>query len=216
MGRPSLVKGGGRRRDEAAGMKLFTSPASPFARKVRAVAIEAGLSLELVDALWTDPEDPLHRANPLGRIPALVLADGQTVVDSPVICEYLDSLGASGLFPPSGEARWRALTLQAYGDGIMDSAVAWRQEQLRPVELRSQEWVDRRQEQIRATLAYLQTCADELQEWSIGPLTIACAWDYLVFRFGEHRWASRFPVLADWYTGCAGRPSLVQTRPLSG
>lgn len=156
----------------------------------------------------------MHRANPLGRIPALVREDGQTIVDSPVICEYLDSLGPAGLFPPPGEARWRALTLQAYGDGILDSAVPWRLEQLRPQELQSSEWMARRQGQIAATLSYLQTCVQDLHQWSIGPLTVACAWDYLLFRFGEHDWAARFPAIGDWYRVWADRPSLAQTRPV--
>jgi glutathione S-transferase len=196
-------------------MKLFSSPTSPFARKVRAVAIETGVHLELVDASWLDPEDPLHKANPLGRLPALVRDNGQTIVDSPVICEYLDSLGSAGLFPVEKEARWRALTLAAYGDGVLDSAVHWRQEQMRPLELQSQEWMDRRRVQISATLAHLQSRIEDLNSWSIGSLTIACAWDYLVFRFGDLDWHIQFPALAQWHLAQSQRPCLIETRPQS-
>lgn len=194
-------------------MRLFSSPTSPFARKARAVAIEAGVALDLVDASWLDPDDPLHKANPLGRIPALVRDDGLTIVDSPVICEYLDSLGTAGLFPKDGEARWRALTLQAYGDGILDSAVPWRLEQMRPQGERSEQWMVRRHGQIAATLSHLQTRVQELEEWTIGPLTIACAWDYLSFRFAELEWEKKFPLLAHWQSRQAQRASLKQTQP---
>src|SRR6516225_10893017 len=101
-------------------MKLHWSPRSPFVRKVMIVAHERGLlgRLQCVRtvAAMTTPHAALMRDNPLSKIPTLITDDGMALYDSPVICEYLDSIGtAPKLFPPAGPARWKALQLQALG-----------------------------------------------------------------------------------------------------
>ena len=105
-------------------MKLIGSLASPFVRKVRIVMAEKKLDAELVlEDVWGN--DAILQSNPLGKVPVLFSDEGDPLYDSPVICEYLDSLnGGSKLFPTQGEARWNALRLQALGDGIVDSVVA--------------------------------------------------------------------------------------------
>ncbi|MFA7666575.1 MAG: glutathione S-transferase N-terminal domain-containing protein, partial [Burkholderiaceae bacterium] len=98
-------------------MKLFDSPSSPFVRKCLVVAHEYGL----VDRIERVPAAPsvvnrvpeLEAANPLGKVPALQNDDGSWLFDSPVICEYLDSLGGGSMLPAQGSARWRVLTVQA-------------------------------------------------------------------------------------------------------
>ena len=197
-------------------MKLFYAPASPYSRKVRALAIEAGLAeaIELVPALPLDAADPLHLINPLGRVPTLVCEDTFWLVDSPVICEYLDSLNSSGLYPPVGKSRWRALRLQALGDGIMDSAVSWVQELRRVESERAQEWLDRRELQVKTTLAYLESDLSQLEDWSIGTLALACAWEYLNFRLTETSWIDNFPGISRWADKLADRPCLAKTRPV--
>ena len=109
-------------------MKLFFNMASPFVRKVRVFARETGLDgkIEEVVTMVSPVQENagLAQANPLKKIPALVLDDGSAVFDSPVICEYLDSLHSGRkLFPAAGPARWTALKLQATGDGILDEVV---------------------------------------------------------------------------------------------
>lgn len=198
-------------------MKLYYSEASPFARKVRACAIECGLdeAIELIPAAPLDSDDAVHQVNPLGRVPALVTEDGFVLVDSPVICEYLDSrlAGVHPLYPPSGPKRWAALRRQALGDGLMDSAVAWRQELMRPENLRSEEWLVRRERQVRGTLAYLQTLSPEWDLVDIGNLSIACALGYLQFRFAEWAWSEQCPELFAWFEQFSARDSLLRTRP---
>ena len=111
-------------------MKLYMSPASPFARKARIMIHELDLT-RLVEEIPTNPAtgEELRKTNPLGKFPALVLDDGSTLLDSRVICEYLNELGGGKFFPGMTiwrevSGRWRALTLQALGDGIADAAVA--------------------------------------------------------------------------------------------
>ena len=196
-------------------MKLFYTPASPYARKVRAVAIEAGVyeAIELVPSLPLDAGDPLHLVNPLGRVPALICEDNFWLVDSPVICQYLDSLNSTGLYPTAGKAHWRALRLEALGDGIMDSAVPWVQELRRPESERSAEWQERRELQVKTTLAYLESDPSQLDDWTIGTLTVMCAWEYLNFRLPEKDWVNTFPGLSRWADKFTDRPSLAKTRP---
>ncbi len=85
-------------------MKLHWSPRSPFVRKVMIVAHELGL-VDRLDctrtvAATTKPHDVLMKDNPLSKLPTLVLADGTVIYDSPVICEYFDSLhDGRKLFP---------------------------------------------------------------------------------------------------------------------
>jgi hypothetical protein len=107
-------------------MKLVSSPASPFVRKVRVLLRETGLdaSVEELDVATTPyataPE--VIAANPVGKIPALIRADGPSLYDSRVITRYLDSLAGAGLYPDA--AIWEVLTLEATGDAIMDCAVS--------------------------------------------------------------------------------------------
>src|SRR6202050_3991566 len=94
-------------------MKLTFSPASPFARKVRIAAIELGLidKIEFV-ATTVVPGQPneqyAHDINPLKKLPALILDNGDVVLDSYVITEYLDELAGGGkLIPASGAIKWK-------------------------------------------------------------------------------------------------------------
>ncbi|RME99049.1 MAG: glutathione S-transferase, partial [Alphaproteobacteria bacterium] len=106
-------------------MILRSSPASPYGRKCKMAAIILGLidKVEVVPADTRDPKDSMRQQNPLGKIPILITDDGRELFDSPVICEYLDSLAGGGRLFPQGEARWQALKLQALGDGILDAAL---------------------------------------------------------------------------------------------
>ena len=139
-------------------MKLFFSPNSPFARKCRVVIAEKNLQgrVELVESQLPHNSDALIAANPLGRIPALVLENGDIFCESPVICEYLDSLSEQNpLFPASKKERFEALRLAALGSGIMDSAVAIIMENRRPEEIRFKPWLERKENAISLAINYI-------------------------------------------------------------
>ncbi|MCW5730780.1 MAG: glutathione S-transferase N-terminal domain-containing protein [Alphaproteobacteria bacterium] len=197
-------------------MKLHYAPFSPYARKVRAVAIEAGLGerIELVATMPREAGEAYGRVNPLQRIPALVLEDGEVLYDSPVICEYLDWLNTGRkLFPAPGPARWQALKLQALGDGIMDSSVPRRQESLRPAAQQSPEQLQSYVRQVRQALDALEGMTGGMGEVNIGTIAVACALGYLDARFPDDAWRKGRPKLAAWEQGMAARPSMQQTRP---
>lgn len=200
-------------------MKLHYNAASPFARKVRAVAIETGLAerIELVQRTMTPvkPDTLLNADNPLGKVPCLVADDGAALYDSRVICEYLDSLhhGAK-LFPSEGAARWTALRRQALGDGIMDAGVSTRYETfLRPEPLRWESWIDNQKAKYRRGLDALEAESESFAVIDIGTITIACALGYLDFRFAGEGWRTGRPRLAAWLEQFAQRPSLAGTMP---
>lgn len=202
-------------------MKLRYSPTSPFVRKVTVTALELGLA-ERIEKLTTDTGDAasgLNDDNPLGKVPALITDQGEALCESPVICEYLDSLAGPTLFPPAGSARWRALNLAALGDGIMDAAIFRLLEvRLRPEDKRSDGLLRRQQGKIGRTLDSLerQAAAGALDgAVTIGEVTLGCALGYLDFRFDEDRWRDGRPALARWFEGFAARPSMQATKPES-
>lgn len=159
-------------------MKLRYSPLSPFVRKVTVTLIETGLE-DKVERILTDvwnPDTDIAKDNPLGKIPALVLEDGGVLYDSPVICEYLDGLHDGGkLFPASGEDRWRALRLQALGDGMSEAGITRLLESRRPEEFQYDKWMNRQTAKLFRAMDVLEAGLDELgPEFGIGQIAVAC------------------------------------------
>lgn len=201
-------------------MKLYYSPTSPYVRKVNVFAIEAGLDGEL-EKIATNPwvEDAkLLADNPLSKVPTIVLNNGTVLYDSPVICEYLDSLNqGKKLIPATGMERWEALRLQALGDGVLDAAVLRFLEQKRPVSEQSSDWNNMQRLTIQRALNYLEDVVDEWgTDVTIGQITIACALGYLDFRFADENWHQHQPELARWFTEFSKRFSMEATLPEAG
>jgi glutathione S-transferase len=198
-------------------MKIYFSPASPFVRKVTVVAAELGITLErLPSAVHPINRDRTVVAdNPLGQVPTLLADDGTVLFDSRVICEYLDSLKGGGLFPAAGPARWRALTEQSMGDGILDAGILLRYEALtRPEEKQSAEWKAGQMEKITGTLDVLETQAAGFGERvDIGTVTIGCALGWVDFRLGDMGWRNSRPALAAWFERFGQRPSMAGSKP---
>ena len=201
-------------------MKLYYSPTSPFVRKVLIAAFETGLSERIeklpVQHSPTQQNDALNQTNPLGKIPTLITDDGLELYDSPVVCEYLDTLHSGPrLIPASGPARWKTLLLQSLADGIMDAAVLLRYETwLRPAELRWNEWVQGQTDKVVRGLAVLERdLAGFGDTIDLGTISAACALGYLDLRFPEMSWRAQRPQLAAWLAKFAERPSFQATKP---
>jgi glutathione S-transferase len=201
-------------------MKLRYSPASPYVRKVSVVALETGLDKRIeklrVQVAPVTVNEEVARENPLMKIPALTTDDGMVLYDSPVICEYLDSLHSGAkLFPAAGAARWTALRQQALGDGILDAALLARYEgALRPENLRWKEWSEGQMTKVRQGLAALEADVAQLSgPLTIGQITAGCALGYLDFRYPNEGWRNRHPKLAAWYEDFSKRASMQATVP---
>lgn len=197
-------------------MRLLYSPASPYARKCRVVAMEKGLHdrIEIVTAPPLENPPALHAVNPLGKVPALVLDDGRWIVDSPVICDYLDGLADSPrLIPPAGVARADVLTREALADGIKDAALAIVFERRRPEAQRSPEWQDRWAAAIRRTIAHFASQVPARAQPDLGDIALACALAYLDLRLPDLGWDRAAPAMRGWLTAIEKRPSLAATAP---
>ena len=201
-------------------MRARINPASPFARKVRIVLRERNLTgqIEEIETAVSPvaPNADLARANPLVKIPALILDDGTALFDSRVICEYLDTLGnVPRLFPATGIERWNALRLQSLCDGVLDAAVITRYETaVRPEALRWKDWIAGQRAKIDGGVDALER---EQSSWGrtfgIGQIGAACVLGYLDFRFPDIDWRRTHPRLKAWYEEISQRPSVHDTMP---
>jgi glutathione S-transferase len=196
-------------------MKLAYSPASPYVRKVMACAIARGIADQI--ELWTVPTtDPsLPPVNPLSKVPTLITDAGMALYDSPVICEYLDSIGDTlGLFPPAGPARWTALVQQALADGILDASQPRRREIGLPQDEGRTSWIAMQRTKVDRSIVALEATAGSLGALTtIGEITIGCALGYLDFRFAHEPWRPAAPKLAAWFEKVSALPALSKTEP---
>ncbi|HXC54831.1 MAG TPA: glutathione S-transferase [Rhizomicrobium sp.] len=197
-------------------MKLYTNPASPFARKCRVVAHELNLKLEEIVVTARDDES-LRAMNPLKKIPILILDDGSALFDSRVICEYLNDVGGGKFFPGmsvwrSVNGRWKALGLQALADGVMDAAVGCRYELLVPAERQNQDHIARHMHSVKAGVDALERIAFS-EAPTIGEVATGCALGYLDFRYPELRWGDSHPKLAAWFAKFSQYPAMLATQP---
>jgi glutathione S-transferase len=205
-------------------VKLFYAPQSPFARKVRAAAIEVGLGdrIELVAASvmpGRKNQEYAAKINPLRKIPALELPSGEVLVDSSVIGEYLDAAAGGGkLIPTAGEARWRVLAQHAIAQGMTDAVILVRYETaVRPEPQRWSTWIDDQWDKAWTGLDWFEARAASAlatgATLDLSQLALACFLGYVDFRFPDAGWRKRAPEVAAWLDRAAARPSLAETRP---
>jgi glutathione S-transferase len=198
-------------------MILRSSPASPFARKVRIAASVLGLAdkIEVRETDLNNPADSIRVQNPVGKIPALILDDGEALYDSRVILEYLDHLAGGGrIIPREPKARFAALRLQALCDGIADASLLQVYEnRYRPAEMKVQSWVDLQAGKVARGLAALEAAPPALDPVpDVGQIALACVLGYCDLRFGGS-WRADHPRLVAWldkYT--AQVPAFAQTK----
>ena len=196
-------------------MLLHWSPRSPFVRKVMIAAHECGVAdriqtMRTVVAAAT-PNIELMKENPQSRLPTLRLADGTVVYDSPVICEYFDTLhGGAKLFPEKFPERLVALRRQSLGDGMLDTMLMWRGEVLRPPAQQSIKHMQAWKLKTRVSVDMLEEEADALggSRFSIGHIALGVALGYIDFRFPELNWRDGHPKLAAWHKTFDARPSV--------
>ncbi len=194
-------------------LELFYAAPSPFVRKVCIVASELGCELKLTSASTSPvaPNREVIAANPLGKIPALRLPNGEILYDSAVICHYL---GEGSSLYPEGHALWRALRRQALADGLIDAALLIRYEEtLRPAPLRWDSWVDAQMGKIVGALDTMEADLAHTDGLDIGDIATGCATAYLDYRFPDLDWRSGHPRLRAHNETMSSRPSFEGTAP---
>ncbi|HXU93503.1 MAG TPA: glutathione S-transferase N-terminal domain-containing protein [Gallionella sp.] len=199
-------------------MKLLGTDTSPYVRKVRLVLLEKNIAHTYLVDPPREPGSMVARVNPLGRIPALILDDETCVFDSPVIAEYLDTLNDTPILIPRGDAlaRMRVRRWEALADGIMDSAVAVRNERVRPEEKQEPNNIALHNNAVTRALAHAAGMLGE-REWcegntiTLGDLALTSALVYLNLRQPERDWRGAHPNLAAWFERMSARPSVRAT-----
>ena len=196
-------------------MKLTFSPASPFARKVRIAAIELGLmdKIEFVPATVVPGQanDEYSRITPLKKLPALILDNGDVVLDSYVIVEYLDELAGGGkLIPASGTNRWRVKSDHSLLQGMLDSMLLCRYEKMvRPQGLQWQAWTDDHWNRAWSGMARFDKQAEVLSRpLDIVQIALTCVLGYADFRFADCGWRKAYPNLDAFHERMLSRPSV--------
>ncbi len=201
-------------------IKLIGSLASPFVRKARIVLAEKKIDYQLVlENVWA-PDTTIHTFNPIGKVPCLVMEDGEAVFDSRVICEYVDTLSPVGrLIPQSGRERVEVRCWEALADGVLEAAVLIRLEAtLRNEGERSESWVARQRRKvdeglhaISQGLAGKPWCANN--HYSLADVAVGCALGYLDFRMPELDWREKHPNLEKHFAKLSQRQSFIDTIP---
>lgn len=181
-------------------MKLICHPISPYARKVMILARLSSIELDEVYPEKDGANGYVAGDNPLGKIPALEWQPGQFLFDSPVICEYLNSLRESPLLPESGHMRFIQLWQHALGDGLSDAVYDYRMETVRPPELHWGEMIQRHDQSISNAIATLEKISPWLgDDWTYGNISIVCALDYASYRAAHFDWKLAAPQLSAWH-----------------
>jgi glutathione S-transferase len=196
-------------------MKLTFSPASPFARKVRIAAIETGLidKIELTPATVApaQPNEEYSKITPLKKLPVLILDNGDVILDSYVIVEYLDELAGGGkLIPTSGPDRWKVKSDHSLLQGMLDSMLLCRYEgMVRPEPLRWKAWSDDHWNRAWTGMARFENKPDVLSgPFYIVQIGLVCVLGYADFRFADCGWRKAFPKLDAFHQKMLERPSV--------
>jgi glutathione S-transferase len=196
-------------------MKLAFTPASPFARKVRIAAIELGLidKIEFFPASVAPgtPNEEYSKINPQKKLPALITDDGDIIIDSYVIVEYLDELAGGGkLIPASGRARWQVKSDHSLLQATLDSMLLCRYERMvRPQGLQWQAWSDDHWNRAWRTMALFESRPDVLSRpLDIVQIALACVLGYADFRFTDCGWRKAYPNLDAFNARMLERPSI--------
>lgn len=162
---------------------LYGRHASPFVRRVAVTLRLYGMEYRHVPLMPFGPDKAeLAAFNPIARVPALQLGDGETLIDSSAILDHLDHLaGPHSLTPAAGPARRRVLTLLAVALGANEKLVAGLYEQhFRPREAWHKPWLDACDKQVRDGFQWLD--AQFAGPWFTGTemtqadITVAVFW----------------------------------------
>lgn len=181
--------------------KLLYSSASPYSAKVRMAAAYAGIDVEAVSVSTSERPAQLIGANPLGKIPTLLLDDGRGVFDSRVITQYLNRESKNALFPRNADKRIEAEMLEALADGICDCALAMVYERrLRPEDMVFEPWLDAQWTKIVASLDMLNANPPKLpKKITVGQIALRACLGYLGLRFAG-KWEKGRGRLTRWVT----------------
>jgi len=201
-------------------MKLIGSLTSPYVRKVRIVFSEKKVDVDLeLESVWA-ADTKIANFNPLGKVPCLILDDGEAIYDSRVIAEYADALSpVSKLIPSDNRDRATIKTWEALADGVLDAGILARLERTwHPADQQSSAWIDRQMGKIQNSLRQMSEMLGgdawcHGNQMTLADIAAGCALGYLVFRFPSIQWQTQYSNLDHLYQKLLQRPSFIETEP---
>ncbi len=196
-------------------MKFLSSPASPYVAKAALAAKFAGIEMETVAVDSTNGDPVLDAANPLSKIPCLVLDDGTGIFDSRSITRYLDRASGGKLFPTDSAGLLKAERMEALCDGINDCAVGFMYEmRFRPEEKVHKPWQERLWGKVERGLdAAMADLPPSGADANIGSIALSASLGYLDLRFAG-KWESGRDDLVAWRDAFdASHPDLADLKP---
>jgi len=194
-------------------MKLLHTKRSPYARKVRVLALEKNIALDLVDEDLQNKSQRLIEANPLGKIPTLVLDNGKTVFDSSVIGQYLDSLDDKiVMIPREAWERVEVLKWEAFADDLMTVAIILYMEKVRHPQDFHKDFTSVQEKNIGLAYAYIENNLSKLKGFNLATIAVASAIGYIHFRLPHLKVQG---ALLSWFEEVSKRPSMEQTQPVA-
>ncbi len=201
-------------------MKLLSSPASPYTRKVRIVLAEKKIECELETVDVAPAENPVNTHNPLGKIPTLLMDDGSALYDSRVIVEFLDGKSPiSRLIPEELRDRVAVRRWEALADGVLDAGLLVRYESMRDKKEQSQAWSDKQLGRMKRGMALMSADLGErlwchAERYSLADIAVGCCLGWLNFRKpGGVDWLAEYPALGKHYEKLMARPAFADTVP---
>jgi glutathione S-transferase len=199
-------------------MKLVGSKTSPYVRKCRVILAERALPFEFVEESAWSADTTVPRYNPLNKVPALVMDDGESIYDSRVICEYLDAISGGGLLPADPARRARVRRYEALGDGLADAGVAAFLERKREAARQDPAWIARQLDKVKAAVSTMESALGPGpylggERPDMADIACACAVFWLEFRMPELGVRQANPRLQAWAERMESRPSFASTRP---
>lgn len=199
-------------------MKLYITPASPYARMARIVVLEKAMEkrVEIIAAKTCVADSPYYGINPSGRVPYLIRDDGVGLEESAVICAYLDHLNGHPAFDlPKGEQAWEGRRLEALARSMVDGLAVWAREIARPENERSPTLIQHEADRSRRMADLWEREVDRPPmrgALNMAQITLGCALGLEASNPHFH-WRPRHPRLCDWFGPIAARPSFAETAP---
>ena len=200
-------------------MKLISSDASPFGRKVRIVLAEKKIDCDIENQdPWADASG-IWQSNPLAQVPVLLLEDGTRIFDSRVIVEFLDNASPrSKLIPADNRERVEVRRWEALADGVLDAGILVRRERARAKNEQSPAWIERQLKKVDVGLKMMAQDLDD-NAWCAGSaytladISVGVCLGWLAFRFPEITWRESQPALTKLMSKLEERPSFADTAP---
>ena len=201
-------------------MKLIGSHSSPYVRKVRIVMAEKKLDYDFVlEDVWA-PDTMIQQTNPVGKVPCLLMEDGDVLFDSRVIVEYLDTLTpVCKLIPSHGRERAQVKCWEALADGVLEAAILVRLERTkRAPEQQNQDWIDRQMGKVEEGLKAMSAGLEDRNfcsgnHYSLADVAVGCGLAWMSFRFPEIDWRGSYPNLGKLLDKLSERTSFKESIP---